>query len=68
MSITIEQVEQHFKDCREKCLPPQHIYAEIGRYKPFAMSTIRAAERRGYRVVRLGRAVYEIHDKQEASA
>ena len=64
MALTIKQVEDHFARCRERHWPPQPIYAEIGRYKPFAMPTILAAQRRGYRVVRLGPAVYEIHDKE----
>lgn len=63
MALTIKYVEYHFTRCRELCLPTQHIYAEIGRYKPFSMPTIRAAQRRGYRVVRLSRTAYEIHDK-----
>lgn len=64
MALTIDYVEQHFARCREMCFPPQRIYAEVGRYKPFSMPTIRAAQRRGYRVVRLARAVYEIHDRE----
>jgi hypothetical protein len=66
MALTIQFVEEHFARCRELCLPPQRIYAETGRYKPFSMPTIRAAQRRGYRVVKLAQAVYEIHDKQGA--
>ena len=63
--MDIKNVERHFARCREMCLPPQSIYAEVGRYKPFSISTIKAAERRGFRIEKLARGVYRIHDCRE---
>lgn len=60
---TIQYVEDYFSKRREAGLPSKPLYAEIGRYKGFSASVIKAAEKRGYRVVQLLRGVYEIYDK-----
>lgn len=38
-------------------------YAEVGRYKPWNMSVLLAAERRGYRVEKVCEGVYYVHPK-----
>jgi hypothetical protein len=44
-----------------------YVYAEIGRYKPFNHSTIRAAARRGYRVeCKVRGRVYYVYPKAPA--
>lgn len=39
----------------------RYVYAETGRYKPFMPATLKAAERRGYRVVRKGSGVFYVY-------
>lgn len=39
-------------------------YVEVGRYKPYMMATVKAAEKRGYRVVQKIRgSVYYVYPK-----
>lgn len=39
----------------------RYVYAETGRYKPFMPATLKAAERRGYRVIRKGTGVFYVY-------
>lgn len=42
-----------------------YIYAEVGRYKPWHPSIRKAAERRGYRVEKVGMSAYRIYPKEK---
>lgn len=64
MSLTINQLEQHLDWLAEhRGMPgvPEYAYVEVGRYKPYHPSIVKSAERRGYRVEKLGQFTYAIY-------
>lgn len=65
--LTIAQLEQHLADIGAGKHGPDvtYAYVEVGRYKPYSVATVKAAERRGYKVERRG-AVYYIYPKAVA--
>lgn len=53
MSLTIKHLEDFLTQIQQnagKPGVPTHAYVEVGRYKPYHPSIVKAAERRGYRV------------------
>ena len=59
--LTIKHLEGYL--ARPESLYAGYAYVETGRYKPYNGSTVKAAERRGYRVEKLAREVYAIYPK-----
>lgn len=66
MSLTIIDLEKNLQwlaDNHGKGGVPEYAYVEVGRYKPYHPSIVGAAERRGYRVERLGSSSYAVYPK-----
>jgi len=70
MSLTIAHLERDLQwvaENRGVFGVPDHAYVEVGRYKPYHGSIVKAAERRGYRVERLGDSSYAVYPKLDAA-
>lgn len=46
--------------------PEQSVYVETGRFKPYTLSTVRAAARRGMSIKSLGGGIFEARAKVQA--
>ncbi len=69
MSLTIQHLETFLNEIQQNAGNPgvpSHAYVEVGRYKPYHPSIVKAAERRGYRVEKAGGGVFYVYPKAAA--
>lgn len=69
MSLTIKHLETVLGQIEQNAGKPgypDHAYVEVGRYKPYHPSIVKAAERRGYRVEKAGGGIFYVYPKAAA--